>query len=255
MARLLTLLLMVACSGAGGAALHKDARLARSGCAVVLQTLAELVANPPPQLAGRTVADASSSRAVPFPQTAAFRELSVKALCGSALLTQYRRQTGLFGWQSWAPDAQADYSPPGSRAADRELLRVCRRLVNLHRDALLASLSTDAPPPADACERLSGHSPAAPLGSGRWVVAEAVRLAHDPLTLLKLAPLIIMAIALPHLLLPVLRGPPAVPEPRGPAMKEDDDHLGEDEPVVGCVPPRPAKEKGRRAAGVHAAPG
>ena len=102
-----------------GAALHKDAGLARSGCVVVLETLQEMLAYPPEELRTRTVPDASG-RPLQYTATREFFELSVRMLCSSGLLAQYRPEAGLLGDKRWV--ARRRSAPTRSAVPLRPLL-------------------------------------------------------------------------------------------------------------------------------------
>jgi len=221
--RVCLLALLLGAAPLAGGALHRDAGVARSGCAVVLRTLSEMVAHPPAELASRRDGEGR-----PFTQTREFFDLSTRSLCGSALLARYRLHTSLFGERSWELDPLADYAPLGMLRTDPFLMQVCRRLVKHHAAALPTAVFQGSTPPEETCAALSGHELA-----DSWR-AHASRLAGDPLTLLKLLPIFIIAAAMPLLLKPMLDGPPAVPEPRGPLLEGEE---GDEDAVgAGCLP-------------------
>lgn len=62
------------------------------------------------------------------------------------------------------------------------------------------------------CEMMVGELP------DRTVAGRLTRMLsnmrHQPLSLLRLIPILIVAVAIPFLLAPLVRGPPQVPEPR-----------------------------------------
>ena len=236
--RTCVLLALLSSSLSAGAApvLHRDAGLATSGCKAVVRTLSEMLANPPEELRGRTV-DVEGGAPVPFTRTRAYGELSLKQLCASARLAAFRPDMSLIGERGWTQDSVPDYSASSLKAGVHpELLKVCRRLVKRHSDALLAAMSGASEPRASLCEALSGHPPPPEFGGGAWAAHTLRRLWEDPMALLRLLPLILVAACLPRLMLPLFSGRPAVPEPRGPLLEgeADDDVAG-----AGCLPGKP----------------
>ena len=62
------------------------------------------------------------------------------------------------------------------------------------------------------CETMAGEQLPSSLAQRLLLLPQTVR--DNPLALLRLAPILIVAAALPAMLAPLLRGPPQVPEPR-----------------------------------------
>lgn len=66
--------------------------------------------------------------------------------------------------------------------------------------------------PERVCASLPRFAPPSSVKEHAHGILSAIRL--EPVTVLKLLPLLVTALALPSLILPLLRGPPPVPEPR-----------------------------------------
>ena len=115
-------------------------------------------------------------------------------------------------------------------------------------NASLLSAAVRSPPPLDACEQIVG-GPIPRPGTVEWVRLTFAAMRERPIELLKLLPLLLVALFLPALVLPSFGPAPEPPEPRGPLEAGDvgdaDDLAGgtevqrdEDCSDVGCVTAR-----------------
>ena len=146
---------------------------------------------------------ANANVTVPYPRSERFVRDALRRVCSRESLARFQRKETWLGETTWLPDDLPwDPARELARPIDEDLRRICRRALKVGEDALLASVARRDP--SAACRDLGcGDAPGAleALAEASW------RLATDPWTLLKLAPVLLTAFAAPALLLPTFRPP------------------------------------------------
>ena len=190
-----------------GGGLHPDPSVACSGCAATANQLMYLLDRPPKHRRREMVEEwsptANANVTVPYPRSERFVRDALRRVCSRESLARFQRKETWLGETTWLPDDLPwDPARELARPIDEDLRRICRRALKVREDALLASVARRDP--SAACRDLGcGDAPGAleALAEASW------RLATDPWTLLKLAPVLLTAFAAPALLLPTFRPP------------------------------------------------
>ena len=181
--------------------------MACSGCAATANQLMYLLDRPPKHRRREMVEEwsptANANVTVPYPRSERFVRDALRRVCSRESLARFQRKETWLGETTWLPDDLPwDPARELARPIDEDLRRICRRALKVREDALLASVARRDP--SAACRDLGcGDAPGAleALAEASW------RLATDPWTLLKLAPVLLTAFAAPALLLPTFRPP------------------------------------------------
>ena len=179
--------------------------MACSGCAATANQLMYLLDRPPKHRRREMVEEwsptANANVTVPYPRSERFVRDALRRVCSRESLARFQRKETWLGETTWLPDDLPwDPARELARPIDEDLRRICRRALKVREDALLASVARRDPSRVPRPGR--GDAPGAleALAEASW------RLATDPWTLLKLAP-VCDRLAAPALLLPTFRPP------------------------------------------------
>jgi hypothetical protein len=196
-----------------GGGLHEDATMACAGCAVVAHQLKRLMGRPPANRAGSTVREThpetGEESEVPYFSSRVFEEAALRRTCDPVSLNGFSRTKTWLGDTTWRPDS-LPWVPEHAKPVDEDLRKICRRATRgAFGEALLSAVAAEGDG-LSACRRLGCGSSAQSLHA--TALETTARLFGDVSLVLKLAPVFLMAFALPALFRP-MASPPRPPNP------------------------------------------